>query len=54
MNYGGAYLETLGPESEENKRIYARRHGYDLIANTKVIDPERRHSWGKVRERGRR
>lgn len=48
MSYETEYYGELGRISEDDKRQYANKHGYDVFVNYDKLDPGRKPSWFKV------
>jgi galactosyl transferase GMA12/MNN10 family len=40
---------VLPKYSISNKHLYAKRHGYEVIADNTRVDPTRPHAWGKIK-----
>ena len=48
MSYETEYYSELGKIAEDDKRAYAKKHGYDIHVNYENLDPTRKPSWFKV------
>lgn len=40
--------KDIGQHGDENKKIYAEKHGYDLIIYHQLLDPIRPAAWSKI------